>query len=257
VKKKTQPKSIHLAFYFFLLVIFIIIVSLVFKVSDIVRHSKFDGKHTFSVAVLENDKTNVIFVSPQDSSITSLTISPKVGKETLNSLGIPSDGYIKSSSDISGNPKSAFLKTIFRRNSTQTDLTILDLFRLSVFSQGVGNDKSNNQSVNIKDPDFSVAVEKLFIDPTVFSEKKSIVITNATDTPGLGNKIAKYIGDMGANVVLVNSSPSSAKDSVIYFKEKSYTAERLSKSLGIKKEMKEGNAISDITIIIGEDKVDF
>lgn len=257
MKKKTQPKSIHLAFYFFLGVSFIILVSLFFKAGDIVRHSKFDGKHTFSVAVLENNSTSLIFVSPEAGSITNLKISPKAGREALNSLGIPSDGYIRSASNLASNPKSAFTKAIFQRNSTQTDLTILDLLRLSLFSQGVGQDRVIIQSVNIKDPDFSNITAKLFIDPTINAEKVSIIITNATQTPGLGNKIAKYATDMGANVVLVNSSPSSIKESRIYYKEKSYTVERISKALGIKKELKQSNSISDITIIIGEDKADF
>ena len=257
MKRKTEPKNINLALYFFLLVAFIILVSVVFKIAEVVRHSKFDGKHSFSVAVLEKNSTSVIFSSPQDGSITSVGISPKIGTDTLKSLGVPMDGYINSTSSIINSPKSAFVKAIIHKSSIQTDLTILDLLRLSLFAQGVGGDNFIDRKLNIKDFDFSSLVSKLFIDPAIEAEKVSIVVTNSTDIPGLGNKVAKYIGDMGANVVLVNSSPAPIKDSRIYFKDKSYTVERISKALGIKKEMKEGNPISDVTIIIGEDKADF
>ncbi len=256
MKKKGEPKNIRLAFYFGLLVVFIIFISLAFKLSDVVRHSRFDGKHTFSVAVL-GDNTNVVFVSPQEGTLTNLSISPAVGKDTLTSLGVPTDGYIKSSTDLSSNPKNTFVKALIHRGSIQTDLTILDLLRLSFFTQRTGGDRNIDQKANIKDSNFSDIAEKLFVDPTIEAEKTTITVTNATDTPGLGNKVAKYIGDMGGNVVLVNSSPNSAKQSVLYFKDKNYTIDRISKVLGIKKEMKTSSAISDVTIIIGEDKAGF
>jgi len=256
-KKNSEPKSLGLAFYFGVLVTLIIIVSVAFKIVDVVKNSKFDGKHSFSTALIEGGKTDILFVSPAKGTITLLSLRPQISVAKLKSLGIPADGYIQSQNTIDSSAKSTFLQAILHKRSVSTNLTIFDLFRLAIYSQGVSQDSITLTNSNLSDPALGNDVSTIFVDPTIEQEKKSVEITNAAGVSGLGNKIAKNITDIGGNVILVNSSPSTQGTSVIYYKEESYTVDRISKMLDVKKIKKEDNSISDITIIIGEDRESF
>jgi hypothetical protein len=254
-KKNKETKSLGLAVYFGVLVIIIILVSVIFKAVDTIKNSKFDGKHSLSVAVIEPDKTEIVFASPADGSISELSLPDELDIAELNSLGIPTDAYLSGKSVE--NPKTFFIKSLLHRRSIKTDLTVLDLLRLSLFSQGVSSENVKKESVSVKGDELSSEISDLFQDPSIVSEKESIMITNSTQVAGLGNKISLYISNLGGDVVLVNSSPNVAKKSVIYYKEESYTVDRLSKILKIAKQKKTDDSISDITIIIGEDKSEF
>ena len=72
-KKKENP-SLRLGFYFGLLVIFIILVSVLFKAFDLVKKSKFDGKNNLTVAVLKQDSAEILSVSPREGTLKKLKI---------------------------------------------------------------------------------------------------------------------------------------------------------------------------------------
>lgn len=256
-KKNREPKSLGLAFYFALLLALIIIVSVIFKIVDVVKNSKFDGKHSFSTALIEDGKTDIVFVSPTQGTISRLSLKPQISIDRLKSLGIPTDGYLESQNPIDSSVKSTFFQAILHKRSVATNLTIFDLFRLAIYSQRVSQDNIVLTDSNLSDPTLDNDISTMFVDPTIEQEKESIAVTNAAGVPGLGNKIAKNITDIGGNVILVNSSPNTQNISGIYYKEESYTVDRISKMLGVKKEKKEDSSISDITIIIGEDKEKF
>ncbi len=256
-KKNREPKSLGLAFYFAVLVTLIIIVSVVFKIVDVVKNSKFDGKHSFSTALIEGGKTDIVFVSPTQGTISRLSLTPQISVAKLKILGIPTDGYIQSQNPIDSSVKSTFFQAILHKRSVSTNLTIFDLFRLAIYSQGVSQDSISLTDSNLSDAALGNDISTMFVDPTIEQEKASVEITNAAGVSGLGNKIAKNITDVGGNVILVSSSPSTQNSSVIYYKEESYTLDRISKMLGVKKEKREDSSISDITIIIGEDKESF
>ena len=59
---------------------------------------------------------------------------------------------------------------------------------------------------------------------------------------------------MGGIVVLVNTSSKEQKISKILFTDDSYTVDKLSKRLNIPKEKNKDVSISDIVIIVGEDR---
>lgn len=254
-KKKNKSKSTNLALYFILLIVSIFLISVIFKVFDTLGKSKFDGKNRFTVAVLSTNYSDFISVSPIDGTITKLRIKNQLNSSDIFNLSIPTDSIIMSRSDLDVKTHSFFLELMFKKNKAKTDLTIIDLLRLSVFSNGVNKEKTLEKTLSVKnDRDLELFSSTLFTDTSISKEKKNIQITNATNVSGLGNKLAKYITNMGGIVVLVNTSSKEEKNSKILFTHESYTVNKLSKKLNIPKEKNKGASISDIVIIVGKDR---
>lgn len=253
--KTEKSKNLHLGLYFGLFVAFIIIVSFTFKVFDTFKKSKFDGSNFFTVAVISDKNAQLISVSPKDDKLKKLTITDTKTEDGLKDLGIPFDNVATSKENYTGSPKSYFTKILFHKDGFKSNLTIFDLIRLSLYTQKIGGDKVDEQSVSSSDGALlSQITSEWFNDPEIIKEEVEIEITNTTETSGLGSKLAKVITNLGGNVVLVNNSQDEEKKSRIYYKEDSYTVKRLSKMLGIPTEKKEMNSISDIVIKIGKDK---
>ncbi len=247
-KKKETGKSLSLAFYFAILVGFIVFVSITFKIVDVVRSSKFDGKHHITVAFIGPSSTKILAFSPEEGSINVADMKSYESLGQLYQMGVPVDATVGSNTPVSGSPKSILINSLEHKRSIKTNLTMIDLIRLSIFAGSVRDDSI--KSVSIDD-------SGVFADPSIENEKLSILITNSTTVSGLGNKFAKIISDMGGNVLLVNSSPSQTTKSVIYYKNDSYTVKRLSKLLNIPLEKKDTSSISDILVVLGMDKGDF
>lgn len=256
-KKKDGSKNINLALYFGIIVVFIILISFAFKTIDIIRKSKFDGQHRFSVAVLSGKRLDVVSVSPKEGSITKLKIEGISSVFGIDDLLIPLDSVVRPESEFDVKTKSFFVKLLLSKRKIETNLTIIDLARLVIFSNGVSGEKTIERSVSIADiKELESLSATLFVDPTILEEKKSIQITNASETPGLGNKLARYITNMGGNVVLVNTSSDRENKSRIISEEDSFTADKISKDFNIPKEKEMNGSISDIHIIIGKDRED-
>ena len=99
-------------------------------------------------------------------------------------------------------------------------------------------------------------VDHLVSDAFIEKDKQTIQIINATNVSGLGNRLAKLVTNMGGDVIIVATENNLRKKSTIsYIDKKTYTVERLQKVLGYEAVKDANNAVSDITIIIGEDKV--
>lgn len=254
-KKKGKSNNLKPAFYFGLLIFIIILVSISFKVFELFGSSKYDGSNRFTVAVIKADGIDVISVSPKEKSLTKIEIK-KSNPNTLTELGIPTDQKAEINAGFYSGGKSYFAKMLSKKRNFETDLTILDLIRLGFYSAGIGKDKIIEDTFLANDRETEEAVSSLFKDPVVENEKISIQIINATDASGLGNRLAKLITNLGGNVVLVNSSKDINKNSKIIYKNNSYTAQKLSKILKINLEKGNVSSISDIIIMIGEDKSD-
>jgi hypothetical protein len=252
-RKKEESLNMRLAFYFLLTVILIISISIIFKSIDVVRSSKFDGKNRFTVGLLGEEKSSLISVSPQEGTISYLSLKGASTKEQIeDNLSVPVNAYVKGASDAG--PKNTFLKLLFNRND-DSDLSIVDLFRLSLFSLGVDNEKIVNQETSLKENN-SDYESKLFIDKRLQDEELDIEVVNATETPGLGNKFAEYISNSGGTVVLVRTSKEKSKESLVKYTNDSYTVDKLSKLFNFRKEkLEDVDSISDILIVIGEDSL--
>ena len=253
--KKDNNKSLSLAVYFGLLVFLIIVVSVVFKVIDLARSSKFDGKNRLTVAFVSDKHIDLISVSPQDGTLVKLVINNVSKTSSLKKDYVPIDAHINVDSDFNSSVKSYFIKAFFRMSNIKTNLTVFDLIRLSMYSGSVSKDKINSKTVDAGDSKkLSVYAGSLFIDPKISEEKVAVQITNSADVPGLGNSLAKYISNIGGNVVLVNTSQNPEEKSRIYYRDDSYTLKKLSKVLDLKPENKDIGSISDIIIVIGKDR---
>ncbi|MBI2621529.1 MAG: LytR C-terminal domain-containing protein [Candidatus Levybacteria bacterium] len=256
-KKKEKPKSLNLALYFGFFVFLIVAASFIFKVIEEIGKSKFDGDNRFTVAVLGEDGANIISISPKDNSLTRVHVLGTVSPATLRNLSIPIYSYVKPESEISGSAKLYFVKMLFNKRSLETDLGIFDLLKLSFYSLRTPQEKLKEEVLSVEEIDQYFLSSSLFVDDRISSEKVKIQITNATNVSGLGNKIAKILTNMGANVVLVNSSKETESKSKIIYREESYSLEKTSQILGISTQKGETGSISDIIIIVGEDKEDF
>ena len=257
-KKKEKSKNLNLAFYFGFFVFLIITISLVFKIIDEVKKSKFDGNNRFTVAIMYKDSSDVVSISPREGTLTRLSVEGATSPKTLRNLSIPIDSYIKAQSQFSQSPKLIFAKMLINKKSLETDLNVLDLLKLSIRSLEIDERRIKEEYSSMKKAEATSAlISSLFIDETISSEKINIQITNATQVYGLGNKIAKYLTNMGGSVVLVSSSKEIEGESKIIYKGKSYTVRKIAQIMDLPLEKKEMNSITDVIIIIGRDREEF
>ncbi len=259
MKAKNKSKSLGLAAYFGIVVVAIIIISLVFKGIDLVRQSKFDGKHQLSVALISQNNSQIISINPEGRSVSRVDIEGASDLSSLKRIFIPIDAYVQSQNFDTNTleTKTEFLKIFLSPRKNHTDLTFIDLLALSFYSFGIKEENVEEETVSIgESAKLDQISSSFFKDPEIVSEKISIQVTNTTQAPGLGNKVAKYISNLGGVVVLVNNSHETEKESKIIFESESYTVKKLSKAFGIPRQKGEGSALADVIIVIGQDKAD-
>lgn len=257
-RKKSALSNAKIAIVFFVFLIGIIGISLVFKIISVVMASRFDDSKKFTLTVASNKDLEVISLSPGFRSIAVFKLDKNIAASKAGQfLKIPIDGIITDNSlDLNQTIESLFWKTILRYRGLKTNLTIVDLVRLFLFARGIP--QSAVSVMNIPPDSEKIDVNKiarLVRDDLVEKDKQTIKIINGTDIAGLGNRLARFITNMGGDVILVETSDSPIKkSSILYIDKKTYTVERLSKILGYEVIKSVESAISDITVIIGEDK---
>lgn len=240
------------------------------KIFDLVRRSSFDGRHHYTIAVdgTDSSKEEIILLafSPDSSSATVVKAPRGISlKDMGKSLGIPIDAYLITRKDyvsLGDDYKdiSSFTNNAaIHYNDEKTTATILDLARLWLFSKGVSpaSIKVIDLSDQADDPQLDKTVAPIFSDTTIVNEKLSIQIINATDTSGVGSRLARYITNAGGNVVSVTSLQDASEketSSIEYSGESSYTVKKLEKLLGIKAAHVQNTGLSDIIIQIGKDR---
>lgn len=269
-KKTAQSDNLKMVVVFIIFTIFLIIVSLSIKLIALYNKSLFDGVHKFTVLISSQNskKLEIISFAPDTRSISVLKIKgDNIDPSITRVLSIPIDANILLKDSITDSNtliKSKLQAMVFSYNTIKTNLTIIDLVRLWLFSVSVPkHDIATKEITFTKD---NLETQKLFIDTSIIpqfftdytlsKEQLSIQIINGAGVNGLGNRLAKLISSMGGNVISVKTSDSILNNSDIsYYKKDTYTVEKLSKFLNIlKKELKEP-ALSDIVIVIGKDKI--
>lgn len=249
MSKKKTSENLKLAFFFLFLVGGIVFLSLIFRGVFLLKESKFDGFSHFALG-LKNEKSQFISFSPKDSTIGILSL------ENISEQEIPADAKIDSRLGVSsGNLKPVLFSLLFDFKS-QKDINFIDILRLYFYTQTVK--ESSIAEVKLTDKidkrEIESTISTLFVDPKIQDEKLNIEVVNATDVPGLGNKVANLVSNMGGNVILV-STGDIKKDSEIQYLEDSYTAEKISRILKIKKVKITKKSLGDVTLIIGEQYV--
>lgn len=260
-KKKDQAiNNTKIAIIFFIILLFFISLSLVFKMVLVVRAGQFDDSKRFNLTISDNKNLEVMSLGPVAKTITVFKLDRNIGTYSAGRfLKVPIDGFMLSSSlDLNQRTDSLFLKAIFNYKKVQTNLTIIDLFKLLFFSKSIvaGTVNIKNISMDLTPLESDKIVSRLVGDELIEKDNRTIQIINATQKDGLGNRLARLVTNMGGDVIIVATEKSPKKESKIsYIDKETYTVKKLQKVLGYPAVKETNNAISDITITIGEDKV--
>lgn len=256
MSKKEKKSNIKIAFYFFSVVFFFIVLSLIVRGVFLLKESKFDNKHQFNLLIKGQEKTSrVISLNPSNLSMSDVIFVDATNLKA--SLLIPIDSEITSTKDLKSSDVSGlFQNLLFDYKNSTSDLTIVDIARITFFAKRVSQKDISKTMItgNLDEVKASRLINSYFLDKTLIAEKTSVKITNATKINGLGGKIAKIIGNIGGNVVEVSTSDKIEKESSLkYLGKKSYTIERLEKILSLKGIPIEEDSIADIIVVLGED----
>lgn len=261
-KKNLAKNNLRVAFIFCVLLTLLILISLIFKLFFLIQRSSFDGEHRFTIVVSDTlGKNEVISFAPQTQTISVLRF-PK--SANLKILPIPIDGTVFFKKDKELKIQSKLKTMLLHYNNLSTNLTIIDIARLSLFARTVF--PSSITELEFPTPKGEEAtldalvIDKisfqLFSDPTILEEKVSIAIINGTGQLGLGNRLARLITNMGGNVVTVSTADSVVNTSEIFYSNgRTYTLKRLNKVLGFKTVIAKKQGITEMTIIIGKDSL--
>jgi len=256
-KKKTTQRNLGIAAGFSFIVLGLIFFSLILRVLILLGESKFDGMNSFTVVINQKKEGQIINFSPKDESISILNVKDREGQNLGVSLEIPIDGSFSVGEKVNGkNLSSALSGNIFNFRD-QKELNFMDFLRLSLFTNTVKQNAVNEETIS-KESDIQELlriISSFFVDPVILEEKQSIEVINTTDVPGLGNRLAVLITNMGGNVILVSTGDRAEKSEVLYIK-KTYTAERLAKVLRFKLTETKKKSIPDVIIIIGKDALE-
>lgn len=287
-KKPIENKNLKVALFFGLFVFLLIAISVVIKIFLMVTQSKFDGFHHFNLAVYYTPEkgssagyADVISFAPDTNSISVLKVSlvnrgedSSVKELNVGSiLKIPVDANItldessKNLFSVSENKEvnPAIQKMFLSYRDLKTNLTIFDAVRIWIFTKQIPS-----HAVIIKNVSVSLTeearieeniianrlVSQFFVDSSLMQEKVSIQIINGTGVLGLGNRLSKFITNMGGNVVAVSTADKITENSEIsYFGKETYTLSKLSRILGLQATEMQKMAISDVTITLGKDSL--
>lgn len=259
-KKEQSISNTKIALVFFVFLVFFIGISLVFKLAAIIKAGQFDDSKRFTLTISNGRNIEVMSLSPSSKNIAIFKLNNNIQPaEAGKLLEIPIDGFISHESlDLNRKVSPLFTSAVFKYNSLKTSLTIIDLLKLAMLARNIPESSINVKIIeeNLSGLALDKVVSRLVIDDLVEKDKQTIQIINGTDVSGFGNRLARLITNMGGNVIIVATSDSSRKKSLIsYIDKKTYTVEKLQKVLGYEVVRETDNAISDITIVIGEDKI--
>lgn len=201
-------------------------------------------------------------------------------KKTLEeNLGIPINNYIIDQQD-----KQSFEKTLdnLRQNpleniaflrKVKTDLSFLEYWKLFWSLKGVRFDKvkvldlgdsdlifwvvlrDGSRVISLDQDELDNYIQKYFADSKITDERLSIGIYNTTEHPGLAEKAARIIENMGGRVVFTANSKSHLDQSIV-IGGKSYTLNILNGIFSKKSSNKLQNLDSsraDVNLFLGED----
>lgn len=260
-KKKTKKQGLRTAMLFFVLVLMLILISLSYKLSTLVKGSSFDGENRFNVLFesLSNPKLyTIVSLDPKTRSASIVDMRGTVREKSIGYiLGVPIDGRVTTKT-ISGKKdiNYLFFQTLTHYREIKTSLTIIDIARLFVSAREVAKNSIVQKEIVIDSP-FKVIDKEftnLFTDQRLVEENISIEVVNATSVSGLGTRLARLISNIGGTVIAVSSSDQQVLESkILYKKKKNYTLFRLQKILGFPLEEIVKSEIADIIIVLGKD----
>jgi hypothetical protein len=257
-QKSSAPSNTKIAIVFCVFVVFVVVFSLLLKGVILMRNSHFDSSKRFTLGITNGRNTEIMSLSPSKDIVIYKLKNKMTPKEAGQLLEIPIDGFINSNSlDLDQKPDTLFMNLVSNYNNINTNLTVVDLLKIAALTKMIPENSINIEIVGDTDElDLNKIVGHLVSDSFMEKDNQTIQIVNATGVGGLGNRLARLITNMGGNAIIVATGNSISKKSTIsYIDKKTYTIEKLQKVLGYEVKKEEGNAVADITIVIGEDKV--
>lgn len=256
-KRDAKKQNTKIAIGFFIFVASIVLISLIFKVSLVARQSEFDGNNRFTISISNNKKLQILSFSPNTRSISVLKLDGNIKNLNINKfLGIPIDGFVVASFlEINQDVASLMSNIIFDYRRIETNLTIVDVFRLFLVSKTTSlNDISTVViSSTLESARIDEIVAKLFNDSEIEKEDQTVEIVNTTSVTGLGARLGRLITNMGGKVVQVSTDNLQKNSLILYNGRETYTVRRLSKLLGFKITQENKQSIANIMIVLGED----
>lgn len=257
---KEENSNLKLAVVFAILVFTLFAISIFSRGVILLRQSRFDSQNRFTVSFQNESALSIISFNPASRAITILKLDGYTKDFNFYQfLAIPIDGEVivdfldlKKERD----PESIMAKVLQNSSHVKTNLTIIDLARLFLFSKSLPKNATdvNHVSASLTLAEIDKISKKLFKDEAIDRSGERIEIINATDVPGLGARVARLVANMGGDVIFISTADSQKNNSSItYVGKKTYTVEKLSKILGFRTISGEGRTIADITIVVGKD----
>lgn len=249
-------KSLRLVVWFLFVLILVSALSLGAKAASMIGSSIFDGKHRFTVFVLDRNKdAAVISLEPQARTVLLRIEGKPTQKEVESSLFIGFDGSIQGVPPIGGESSvSDILASSFFSSGVEFDaMTHYDLLRLYFLSLEEQQDDMITESVILKKGEVvRDASAKFFVDNGILADDKSVAIVNSAGVSGLGFRLEQVIVGLGGGVVSVTTGRDIQDPTHIFYSgEKTYSVERIERLLHQKAE--EGNTqAADILVVIGK-----
>ncbi|MBI4040048.1 LytR C-terminal domain-containing protein [Candidatus Daviesbacteria bacterium] len=174
-------------------------------------------------------------------------------KESIGlSFGVPVDGYLAIQGSLQDESFDKVLEGI-RKNplsgirlisSTKTDLSFAEFFKLVWGLKDVRTDKIKyldlgrsqiTESILLPDKSRALGVDQIKLDQLIqkqFTDSRlsddglTVGVYNGTNQPGLAERVARILTNMGARVIITSNSPTSVGQSIVVGRS-SYTKTRL------------------------------
>ena len=240
-------------------VFFLIGISLLVKTVQVIKTSQFDNEHRFTLAFVHNKKLDLVSIEPASKRITHLNIESQSSlDDTKRTVGVFTDSTVVLEQPFSIDKGIAsYMRDGILKKGADTTLSLFDLLRLSFLAQRVSKNDVISETITLPAEKIHIdqVTQELFLDKALSDENSAIEIVNGTGIAGLGGRLERALVTMGANVIAVsNAEKKQQKSLIIYYGEKTYTVERLEKLLKMPIQKKEGRGLSDIIIIVGQDK---
>jgi len=212
--------------------------------------------------------------------------SPKIGAKLLKesvagALGVPVDGYFILSGSLAQKPFEEIVKTL-RQNpladltflgQAKTDLSISEYWRMVWVLRSLRYDKitvldlgqstltswqllaDGTRVLSFNQPKLDQFIQKYFENSKITDEALSVGILNSTSHPGLAEKAARIVANLGGRVTFTANYPDTLKNSIVLGKD-SYSTAYFSKLFAphpSKMKIDLDLSRADINIFLGED----
>ena len=265
MKKKSAPKqknSLKILIIFIICVSILMFISLTIRTILMIHVSKFQGSHSFSLAIEKQSHVEeIISFDPTADQSTVLQIK---NPQNLNDVDlgrefgvIPDERVaVPQDSSIVPDPSTEMNNLFWHINQIKTNITLYDILRLLLFAKSVplANKRFEVISLPINANDIDKLVSGTLSDNTLAQENISVQVINASGKAGMANRLARVITNLGGDVVSVITAQSVQDHSQIkYFGKQTYTLQKLSYLLKYPESTLDSETIADIVIIIGKD----